>query len=176
MGFSPCLSGPAAGDGFSIEDATMRLCDILCAKRILVDSDGGFVRSKTDALRILGHMLSDPLEVGHDLIEAKLEERENLQSTGIGTGVAIPHTSLSEAPCQAAGLLICPHGVPFDAIDGKDVTIIVGVVGPKSATGDHLRVLARISRLLRDASTRMQLLEATGEQAVFDLVQACESS
>ena len=154
----------------------MRLCEILSVKRILVDSDGGFVQSKTDALRLLGHMLADPLHCGHDIIEEQLQEREKLQSTGIGAGVAIPHTSLPEAPGQAAALLICPNGVPFDAIDDKDVTIILGVVGPKAATGEHLRVLATSSRLLRDPTTRAQIIASESPEAAFELIESREQS
>mgnify|MGYP003575635491 CR=1 FL=1 len=119
----------------------MRLCEILSIDRILVDRDGGRVRNKMDARRFLAELLSPALHVEKSLIEALLSERERLQSTGIGDGVAIPHTAVEEAEVQAAALILCPGGIEFEAIDGEKVKIIFGVVGPKRATGEHLRTL-----------------------------------
>jgi PTS system nitrogen regulatory IIA component len=149
----------------------MRLTDILTAERIIVDSDGGFVHEKIDALRLLAHLLAPVLGVDKQQVERLLAERETLQSTGIGDGVAIPHTSLDDASQQAAALLLCPHGVDFDAIDGAKVNIIFGVVGPRRATGEHLKALARISRLLRDNATRAKLVASEGPGAAFALVE-----
>jgi PTS system nitrogen regulatory IIA component len=154
----------------------MKLSDILTPERIVVDSDGGFVRQKPDAIRILSHILAPAVGVDQPLIERQLTERERLQSTGIGDGVAIPHTSIDAAPYQAAALLLCPLGVPFDAIDGADVNIIFGVVGPKRATGEHLRTLARISRLLRDPATRDKLAHAQGPEAAYELIEANDAA
>jgi PTS system nitrogen regulatory IIA component len=150
----------------------MRLTEVLSAERILVDSDGGFVHDKKDALRLLAHLLSPALGVEKQTVERLLVEREQLQSTGIGDGVAIPHTSLDKAARQAGALLLCPLGVDFEAIDGEQVNIIFGVVGPKRATGEHLKTLARISRLLRDASTRAKLVASDSAVNAYELIQA----
>lgn len=153
----------------------MRLIEILPSERILVDSNGGVVQSKSDALRVLAHLLAPAVGVEEETVEHLLADRERLQSTGIGDGVAIPHASVDSAPGQAAALLLCPQGVPFDAIDGNDVKIIFGVVGPKRATGEHLRTLARISRLLRDAGTRSRLATSEDSQAAFRLIETQET-
>lgn len=150
----------------------MQICDILGSDKIFVDGSADLIRSKADALRMLAEMLSGPLKAEPPVLERLLLEREQLQSTGIGDGVAIPHASMETAPGRAAALLITPHGVPYDSIDGADATIIFGVIGPREATGDHLRVLARISRLLRDASTRQQLTQARSAEEVYALVMA----
>jgi PTS system nitrogen regulatory IIA component len=71
---------------------------------------------------------------------------------------------------RSAALLLCPKGVAFDSLDGGPAQIIFGVVGPRQATADHLRVLARISRLLRVKDIRDELLRATEPQAALDLV------
>ena len=81
------------------------------------------------------------------LVERVLAEREQLQSTGIGEGVAIPHGALPHLDTQHASLLIVPEGVDFAAIDGQAVNIVFAVIGPKRATGEHLKTLARVSRL-----------------------------
>ena len=149
----------------------MRLCEILGVERILVDADGAKVKDKADALRTLARLLAPALALEATHVEALLIERERLQSTGIGEGVAIPHTAVGEAETQAAAVILCRQGIDFEAIDGGKVKIIFGVVGPKRATGEHLRTLARISRLLRDPATREQLLAADSSAQVFDLIQ-----
>jgi PTS system nitrogen regulatory IIA component len=147
----------------------MHLSDILTRDRIYLDSDHR-VRTKADALNMLAEMIALPLRSDGRTIEALLSEREKLQSTGIGDGVAIPHSSLQAVSSRVAGLLLCPEGVPFDSIDGAPVSIILGVVGPKEASSEHLRVLARISRLLRDGSTRERLVSSTSAEAAYELI------
>lgn len=153
----------------------MRLSEILAVSRILVDVDGSFVKTKADALRLLAEMLAPGLGSDAKHIEHLLLEREKLQSTGIGDRVAIPHCALEVADGQAAALILCPRGVEFEAIDGDPVDIVFCVVGPKRATGEHLRTLARISRLLRDEQTRMRLLASPNPQAAHQLIESHEA-
>ena len=153
----------------------MQLCEILSADRILVDVDSSRVKTKEDALHALAQMLAPGIGVEEGTIEHLLLERERLQSTGIGDGVAIPHCALDQASAQAAALLLCPRGIEFEAIDGEPVEIVFGMVGPKRATGEHLRTLARISRLLRDEETRVRLLASGNPQAALELVESHES-
>jgi PTS system nitrogen regulatory IIA component len=150
----------------------MRLCDILTVERIRVDGDGALIKDKAAAIRVLSELLSSAVGVEQQTLDRLLMERERLQSTGIGDGVAIPHTSVDTAPGQAAALVLCPRGVPFEAIDGADVNIIFGVVGPKRATGEHLKTLARISRLLRDPETRAALVHSPDSGAAWRLIES----
>jgi PTS system nitrogen regulatory IIA component len=153
----------------------MRLSDILSVNRILVDVDGSVVRTKADVLRKLAEMLAPAVGTDAETVEHLLLERERLQSTGIGDRVAIPHCALETAEGQAAALVLCPRGVEFDAIDAEPVDIVFGVVGPKRATGEHLRTLARISRLLRDENTRMRLLASPNALAAYQLIESHEA-
>lgn len=150
--------------------AAPTLSDLLATDRIVVDSDGGFVQSKRDALRVLSNLLSSASGVGNETIERLFTERERLVSTGIGEGVAIPHTAVESAERQVAALLLCPRGVPFDAVDREPVSIIFGVVGPKKAAGEHLRTLARLSRLLKDGGTRQRLMSIEDPDEAFRLI------
>jgi len=152
----------------------MRITDILPTKSIYVDEAGSTVHGKSDALRILAGLLAPALGCDGDTIERLLAERERLQSTGIGDGVAIPHTSFEAAGRRAAALVVCVPGIAFDAIDGGNVNIVLGVVGPKDATGEHLRVLARISRMLRDEGTRKALAHARNPIEAFGIIEARE--
>jgi PTS system nitrogen regulatory IIA component len=154
----------------------MRLSEMLAAPRIIVDHDGSRVHDKSDALRMIASIIAPVVGSDEDALEQLLGERERLQSTGIGDGVAIPHTFVDEAPGQAAALLLCPHGVPFESIDGVPVNIIFGVVGPKRDTGAHLRALARISRLLRDDVMRERLVATIDSESAFKLIEEREAS
>lgn len=152
----------------------MRITEILPEERIFVDGGGAVVGDKSSALKVLSELLAPALGCQKEILEDLLAERERLQSTGIGDGVAIPHTSVESAGTRAAALVLCPRGVPFDAIDGANVNIVLGVVGPKDATGEHLRVLARISRLLRNEATRKALAESSGPKEAFQVIESRE--
>jgi PTS system nitrogen regulatory IIA component len=153
----------------------MILTDILSSERVRVAPRGANVQSKDDALRALATLLGAGTAVpGEADFYRVLVEREALQSTGIGDGVAIPHGALENLPGQVAALLICPGGVPFDAIDGGPVYIMFAVLTPKRATGEHLKTLARISRLLRDTSFRQKLLAAADGREAHGLIRLAE--
>lgn len=152
----------------------MRITNILPIERILVDAGGSQVHGKADALKSLAILLAPALGCDDGTIESLFAERERLQSTGIGDGVAIPHTSLETTTARAAALVVSRPGIPFDSIDGAPVHIVLGVVGPKDATGEHLRVLARISRLLRDEATRHALSAAASPEAALSIIESRE--
>jgi nitrogen PTS system EIIA component len=165
----------------------MHLTDLLTSDRVAIQNgaqspataaaaspgaDGGAHHfNKNDALALLASLLSRGNDrVQRADVERVLVEREQLQSTGIGDGVAIPHGALPELDAQVASLLIVPGGVDFAAIDGHKVTILFAVVGPKRATGEHLKTLARVSRLLRNKSFRDQLVAAPNAEAAYGLI------
>jgi nitrogen PTS system EIIA component len=132
-------------------------------------SPGNF--NKQEALALLASLLgrgSDRVQPAE--IERVLMEREQLQSTGIGDGVAIPHGALPELDAQVASLLIVPGGLDFAAIDGQKVTILFAVMGPKRATGEHLKTLARVSRLLRNKAFREELVRSPSPEAAYNLI------
>jgi nitrogen PTS system EIIA component len=149
----------------------MFISDILNESRVFVDHDPRQVRSKTEALRVLSGLLAPGLESEPGAVEELLLAREGLQSTGIGDGVAIPHASIESAPGRVAALVVCPDGVPFDSVDGQDARIIVGVVGPRQTAGEHLRVLARVSRLLRERPLREALTSSTTPAEAYSLIR-----
>jgi PTS system nitrogen regulatory IIA component len=153
----------------------MRLTDLLTPERVAIHTDpNGQPLDKAGALKALAQMLASGTRVNGAEVERVLMEREQLQSTGIGEGVAIPHGAMLQLDTQHAGLLIVPAGIDFAAIDGHAVNIIFAVIGPKRATGEHLKTLARVSRLLRNRTFRERLIASSSATAAHDLIAAEE--
>lgn len=150
----------------------MRLTDLLSPARVGIRHarDKGDNFDKGKAIGLLATMFGEQDGVTTSEIERVLLEREALQSTGIGEGVAIPHGALPQLHEQVAALLIVPDGVEFQAIDNAKVSILFGVIGPKRATGEHLKTLARVSRLLRSEEFRARLVGASDAASVFELI------
>jgi PTS system nitrogen regulatory IIA component len=149
----------------------VRLADLLTIDRVRTDLD---VRDKAAALRALAELFADAERGGHsvdDTVHALLE-REALASTGVGSGVAIPHGRLTGLDKTVASLAIAPKGLEFEAIDGEPVHILVCILAPRDGgthgASDHLKALARISRALRSELTRARLRESTSPQAALD--------
>ena len=155
----------------------MRLTELLTEERIAVRHvDGQNPLDKKEALRILAHMLAGGARVDDGVVDRVLTEREQLQSTGIGEGVAIPHGALPQLETQFASLLVVPEGIDFVAIDGLKVNILFAVIGPKRATGEHLKTLARVSRLLRNKAFRDRLLASVDAREAYVLIGAEEGA
>jgi PTS system nitrogen regulatory IIA component len=152
----------------------MRLTDLLSPERVGIQRANGDPFDKEKAIGLLATLIGERDGVSVTEIERALLEREQLQSTGIGEGVAIPHGALPQLTEQVAALLIVPAGVDFQAIDDGSVSILFGVITPKRATGEHLKTLARVSRLLRNKDFRSRLIHAADEKSVFELIRAEE--
>lgn len=112
-------------------------------------------------------------QAGLDAAELRrvLEEREALASTAIGDGIAIPHGKL-DAVGQLVGCLArSVEGLEFDSIDGRPTHLIFVLVAPSSSTGVHLKALARLSRLFRDAAFRDKLVSAPDAAAMYRVIE-----
>ncbi|KPL69086.1 PTS IIA-like nitrogen-regulatory protein PtsN [Erythrobacter sp. SG61-1L] len=100
----------------------------------------------------------------------RLQERENLGSTGFGRGVAIPHARVPGIKRPVAALLKLDEPVDFASADGLPVELVFGLLSPENAGVTHLHALAAISRLVRDERTHEALMEAHGEEALYALL------
>ena len=149
----------------------MRLTELLSEERVAIrHHDGTHPLDKPATLKILAEILARGAHVDVAAVERVLTDREQLQSTGIGEGVAIPHGALPQLETQFAGLLIVPEGVDFAAIDGQPVNILFAVITPKRATGEHLKTLARVSRVLRNKAFRERLIAVSGAKEGYALI------
>lgn len=97
-------------------------------------------------------------------------ERERKMSTGLQNGIAIPHGKTDTVESLVAALGIKKEGIDFDSLDGQPSTIFLMTLSPASRTGPHIQFLADISRTLHDPAIRQQVLEATSEEAVVELL------
>jgi PTS system nitrogen regulatory IIA component len=100
-----------------------------------------------------------------------LKEREALQSTGIGEGVAIPHGKISGLGHLVASFARSVKGVDFESIDGQPTHLFFLLVVPEHSGGQHLKALARISRFFRDVEFRQKLIAASSLDDVFRAIE-----
>ncbi len=96
-----------------------------------------------------------------------LLEREKLGSTGIGDGIAIPHGKLKNLDRLMISFGRSRQGIDFDAIDGRPVHLFFLLMAPESSTGQHLKALAKISRMLKDPEFRNGLMAATSAEEIY---------
>ena len=115
---------------------------------------------------IAGRRLS--LDAGH-ILDA-LMEREAHASTGLGFGVAVPHARLGGLDRMRGVFVRLATPVPFDAIDGAPVDLIFALFAPVDAGADHLRALARVSRVLRQPELRQHVRQARTADAIYALL------
>lgn len=110
------------------------------------------------------------LLLDRDAVLKAVIAREQTRSTGIGSGVAIPHGKCSAVRELVMGLGIARQPIDFQSIDGKPVTIIILLVSPADKTGPHIQALARISRLMLDEQFRSKLEQAGSAEEVYELI------
>jgi fructose-specific phosphotransferase system IIA component len=101
----------------------------------------------------------------------QLWEREQLSSTGIGSGIAIPHCKLPGLRQGIVAIGLAPQGIDFEAADGQPVHLCFLVVSPESAPAEHLRVLAAISRWIKTDRHAERILELRDPQEIYRFLQ-----
>ena len=152
----------------------MRLSDILKLEHIKVPLEA---KNKKDAIAELVQLLADAHEVKDaGVLLASVLEREAARTTGIGSGLAIPH-----GKCSGVDHLVVAIGKPetpidFESIDGKPVNLIVLLASPPDQTGPHIQALARISRLMNVDTFKAAMRNATSSQQIYDAVVAQEAA
>jgi len=104
------------------------------------------------------------------LLEVLLE-REKLGSTGIGCGVAIPHAKIKGIDAIAVAFGRSKKGVDFHSMDGKPVHLFFLIVAPENSTVAHLKILAGISRLLKDNGFREKLIRASNGEDIYRMIE-----
>lgn len=154
----------------------MRMSDFVVKEAIIPDlkatTKEGVIREMVESLREAGRFKDTDTE---DIIKAILK-REMLGSTGIGRGVAIPHTKHSSVDKLVGTVAISHQGVNFDSLDGEPVYVFVLLTSPQDRLAEHLRALENVSRSLRDDGFVRALRQATTREAIWRLLSETERS
>jgi PTS system nitrogen regulatory IIA component len=138
--------------------------------RILLDAP---FTSRAMVLEAIAETLSDS-EVPKETIENKLLEREELGSTGIGFGVAIPHARLKDLQSTRALFMRTQQGIDFNAPDETSVDLVFALLVPEGSNEDYLRLLAQLARFFSEAQNRQLLREATSADKVIEALTATD--
>jgi mannitol/fructose-specific phosphotransferase system IIA component (Ntr-type) len=148
----------------------MRMSDFVVREAILPElaatTKEGVIREMVESLRAAGQFKGADTE---DIVRAILK-REFLGSTGIGRGVAIPHTKHASVERLVGTIAISHKGVAFESLDGEPVYVFVLLISPQDRPGDHLRALENVSRCLRDDTFVKALRAATTREAIIALL------
>jgi len=145
----------------------LKILDFLHKETILTDLQSTDKKGVLDELAL---PVSEMSKTDHREIVRVLIERERLGSTGIGHGIAIPHGKLQGLESLVLGFGLSRQGVTFDSIDGKPSDIFFLLLSPDNSTGLHLKLLARISKLLREEAFKEKLRSAREAEDVVRII------
>ena len=150
----------------------MRLASLTRPELIFPDLPSAPAGNRDSVLRALaGRIAGLGLVRDADGLFQKLWEREQLGSTGIGSGIAIPHSKLPGLDQGVVAIGMVPGGVDFGAADGQPVKLLFLVLSPSASPAEHLQVLATISRWIRAAGNAERILELREPAAVVQLLE-----
>lgn len=145
----------------------MKLLDFITNKTII---PGLSATEKKTVLEELALPVADIAQIDHKEVIRVLIERESLGSTGIGNGIAIPHGKLKNLKTLILGIGISRKGVNFDTMDGKPAHLFFLLLTPDNSTDLHLKLLARISKILKNESFKEKMAHAAGSEDILRLI------
>lgn len=151
----------------------MLLTDLLAPERVKIPL---VARDKDTVLRELVELVGGDGSGPSDEVLRAVREREQVLSTGIGNGIAIPHGKSAGLDRLLLAAGVAREGIDFEALDGKPVQLFFLLVGPESAAGDHIKALSRISRLLQRDSFRARLAAASHPEEFYALLSEAEAT
>ena len=145
----------------------MFLSNIIDQSHVLSCSN---VTSKKRLFQEISFKLEEMYSLNKDYVLGALQEREKLGPTGMGQGVAIPHARI-EGINNIRGLFIkLDKPIDFDSIDKQPVDLIFAIIAPKNDGVDHLKALAKVSRVLRDPDIRTKLRSTEDISALYSII------
>ena len=145
----------------------MKILDVLNPETICADLKA---QDKEGILEELSATVANSAGVDADELVRVLLERERLGSTGIGGGIGIPHGKLKTLQSLVLGFGLSRNGVNFESMDGKPTHIFFLLLTPENSTGLHLKVLARISRILKNDPFKEKLMAATTTEEIYAII------
>ena len=146
----------------------MKIDEILKKESVIADITG---KNKLDVIKEMTECLKQNNTIKNDqALYATLMEREKLGSTGIGENVAIPHGKSDELTQIIIAFARSLSGIDFESLDQKPVHFVCMVIAPAHSTGQHLKALARISRLFKNQTLREGILKAEDSNAIYSIL------
>jgi len=145
----------------------MKLTDFISENTIITDLKA---TDKKSVLEELSLPVSEITQIEHKDLVRVLIERENLGSTGIGNGIGIPHGKLKNLKTLVLGLGVSRKGVNFDAMDGKPAYLFFLLLTPDNSTDLHLKLLARISKILKNEIFKEKIVHASKPEEILQLI------
>ena len=146
----------------------MKIDEILKKESVIADITG---KNKLDVIKEMTERLKQNDTIKNDkALYATLMEREKLGSTGIGENVAIPHGKSDELTQIIIAFARSLSGIDFESLDQKPVHFVCMVIAPAHSTGQHLKALARISRLFKNQTLREGILKAEDSNAIYSIL------
>jgi PTS system nitrogen regulatory IIA component len=142
----------------------MNISDLLAPDAILPALKA---QSKKPLLQELAARAHQITRVPERRIFETLMERERLGTTGVGAGIAIPHGRIAEAKNITGVFARLESAIDYEAVDGQPVDLVFMLLAPEDAGADHLKALARVSRLLRNAATCEKLRATASPEALY---------
>lgn len=149
----------------------MKILDFIDPKNIITELKA---TDKKGVLEELTLPVADITQIEHKELVRVLIEREHLGSTGIGNGIGIPHGKLKNLSSLILGVGISRKGVNFDAMDKKPTHIFFLLLTPDNSTDLHLKLLARISKILKEESFKDKILVSSDKDEVIRLIQGID--
>jgi len=146
----------------------MKILDVLDKKAIIAHLHSN---DKKTVIAELSEPVAQLAGIRHEDCVRVLLEREKLGSTGIGEGIGIPHGKLKSLNRLVLGFGLSQKGVDFDSVDGRPTHIFFLLITPENSTGLHLKLLARISRILKDQSFKDKLLMTKEQDEIIDIIK-----
>lgn len=144
----------------------MQLSSILTPERTLCDLPG--VSKKRFLTTISEHIAATSPALSADSIYKALLAREQLGSTGIGNGIAIPHCRVADCAQITGTLVKLSEGIDFDAVDSQQVDLLFVLIVPAEETDEHLRVLSSLARLFHQEAFCHALRDARSSQELYE--------
>lgn len=145
----------------------MKISDILKIDAIIADLKA---KNKPEVIRELSGAVAPVAGAEAQDVAVVLLERENLGSTGIGGGIAIPHGKLDTVKSIAVGFGRSIKGIEFDSLDNRPVHLFFLLLTPEHSTGGHLKVLAQISKRLKMDQFKERLLSAGSTEQIHQVI------
>jgi len=146
----------------------MKILDVLPKEAILADLTS---RDKKGVIEELVSAVTRTADVNREDLVRVLMDRERLGSTGIGGGIGIPHGKLSGLESLILCFGLSRKGVDFESMDGRPTHIFFLLITPENSTGLHLKLLARISKLLKNDLFKAKLLNAADRDDIFEAIR-----